>query len=103
MSSEQRPRGLKIVMLLKLGRIKAPVTIFGKYRGAWFEGEITENGMVRFGGQSFGSLSSAAVAVKRNMGVRQGCRVNGWSFWRVHDDKSGKLVPLQYLRGDKEM
>lgn len=79
--------------LIDKGAIKAPVTVYGEYRGHKIEAEITADGAFRIGNDIYSSPSVAAgKAVTSTTGMRTPSRsylsVNGWKFWMVSASSS---------------
>jgi Restriction Enzyme Adenine Methylase Associated len=64
--------------------------------------ELLADGQIRFQGATYGSLSSAGVAVKeavRGPEIPESVRAtDGWSFWRATDAKTSDTVILKVIR-----
>lgn len=94
-------RGIKVVDLLRLGRIR-PGTITAKYDGGMWEAQLAEDGSVSFRGQNYSSLSTAGSAVKiaaRGAGLPKSVlATDGWDFWSGQDQAAGDVVPLKLIR-----
>ena len=64
--------------------------------------ELLADGQIRFQDETYGSLSSAGVAVKqavRGPDIPESVRAtDGWSFWRATDAQVGDTVTLKTLR-----
>jgi hypothetical protein len=78
------------------------------YKGVRLEALIESDGRVRFGEDSYDSLSTAGgMARKSVVGAPPGRaypQTNGWTFWLYRDSASGELRPIddlrqQYLQG----
>lgn len=79
--------------LIDSGAIKAPLTVYGEYRGHQVKAEITTEGEFRIGNDIYSSPSVAAgKAVTSMTGMRTPSRsylsVNGWKFWMVSASSS---------------
>jgi hypothetical protein len=72
------------------------------YMGQHHTAELLADGQVRFQEETYGSLSSAGVAVKqavRGPDIPESIRAtDGWSFWRATDAKAGDTVTLKVIR-----
>jgi predicted type IV restriction endonuclease len=101
----QRPASLrqgnrgKIVDLIAAGVIKPPVEIEVTFKSRRFTASIAADGMIRFNGASYSSLSHAGGMVRNEVngpppGGQPYWATNGWTFWRYKDPTSGQLMPL---------
>jgi len=79
-----------------------PTRLDTDYMGQHHTAGLFADGQVRFQDETYGSLSSAGVAVKqavRGPDIPESIRAtDGWSFWRATDAKAGDTVPLKILR-----
>ena len=71
--------------------------IYKEYKNIRFEAEIIENNKIKFGGEIYNSLSSAAVAAIQSTGSNRATE-DGWRFWKYKDPITGKEKILDELR-----
>mgnify|MGYP001611079332 FL=1 len=77
--------GVTLSQLIAAGILKAPLTLFRKYKGRQMDATLLADGNVRFGGKSHDSCSQAAEEARSGvMGRRM--NTNGWKFWQYDDD-----------------
>lgn len=95
-------RKLGVLDLLAVGLLTVGATLEGDYMGRRHTAELLANGSVRYGGETFRSLSSAGRAVKvavSGPGTPESTlSTDGWDFWRVRDPRTGQSVKLKGLR-----
>jgi RAMA domain-containing protein len=88
--------------LAPTGRLLAGGRIETDYMGQHHTAELLADGQIRFREETYGSLSSAGVAVKeaiRGPDIPESVRAtDGWSFWRATDATAGDTVTLQVIR-----
>jgi hypothetical protein len=91
--------------LIDAGLIKSPLELEREYKGARLVATILPDGRVSFGGQSYGSLSTAAgMARKSIVGAPKGKpfpATNGWAFWQFRDPTTGELLQVDTIRRTK--
>jgi Restriction Enzyme Adenine Methylase Associated len=84
------------------GRLQAGCRIEADYMGEHHAAELLADGQIRFQGETYGSLSSAGVAVKqavRGPDIPESVRAtDGWAFWRATDARTGDAVTLKVIR-----
>jgi hypothetical protein len=85
------------------GQLPPGTTIEAKYLGQHHTAEILADGRVRYAGTVYDSLSGSGSAMR--IAVKQpdessswSPSTDGWRFWRVLDEKTGKLVTLMEIR-----
>jgi hypothetical protein len=91
--------GVKLTDLIQTGILKVPADVECIYRKTALKAKIQEDGTVIFGGESYGSLSTAATMARKSV-VGELFASNGWTFWKYHDPKTGRLVEIDVLRQD---
>jgi Restriction Enzyme Adenine Methylase Associated len=75
--------------IISSGLLRPPVDLYRRYKGHDLTARIERDGLVSFGGRTYGSLSTAAQHARRSViGEDQRAQTNGWTFWRYRD-KSG--------------
>jgi len=88
--------------VIESGRLLAGGRIETDYMGQHHTAELLAEGQIRFQDKTYGSLSSAGVAVKqaiRGPDIPESIRAtDGWSFWRATDAKAGDTVTLKIIR-----
>jgi len=89
--------------LVAEGILKLPAEVISHYRKHDLHARIEKDGSVVFEGKRYKSLSTAGGMARKpfHRGDLKGKpypQTNGWLFWHVHDDETGKLVPLDVLR-----
>jgi len=85
--------------IISSGLLRPPVDLHRRYKGRDLTARIERDGLVSFGGRTYGSLSTAAQHARRTViGEDQRAQTNGWTFWRYRDE-SGELVEMDRLRG----
>ena len=94
--------GVKVLDLIQAGLIQPPLKLEKEYKGRHLEAEIQRDGTIVFDGEAYKSLSlAAAFARKSVIGTPTGRKypqTNGWTFWKYHDSKTGKLEEIDVLR-----
>jgi hypothetical protein len=89
-------RRLTLHDVIRSGRLLAGGRIETDYMGQHHTAELLADGQIRFQEGTYGSLSSAGVAVKqavRGPDIPESIRAtDGWSFWRATDTKAGDTV-----------
>ena len=87
--------------LIAAGLIEPPVKLVRTYKGVELTATILKDGRVRFGTETYDSLSQAARdAIAQISGRRSDGKLptaNGWDFWRI-ESTAGELVPVAQLR-----
>jgi hypothetical protein len=95
-------RRLTLHDVLESGRLPAGSRLETDYMGHHHTAEVLADGQIRFQDETYGSLSSAGVAVKqavRGPDIPESVRAtDGWSFWRATDAQVGDTVTLKTLR-----
>jgi hypothetical protein len=95
-------RRLTLRDVIESGRLQPGGRIETHYMGQHHTAELLADGQIRFQGQTYGSLSSAGVAVKqavRGPDIPESIRAtDGWAFWRANDAKAGDTVALKVIR-----
>lgn len=73
--------------LIDAGILRVPADLVARFKGKDLHARIEDGGLVRFGGRTFDSLSTAGAAAKVSVsGPDRGGRepaTNGWEFWKV--------------------
>ena len=91
--------------LIKAGLLVPPVTLHTKFKKQPFSSTIQSDGSVEFQGEPYKSLSIAA-AMARNVANgpppdgRKYWQTNGWTFWKIRDERTGKEAPIDKVRQD---
>lgn len=96
------PKMLNVVIndLIKAGLIAPPLELERKYKGANLKATILPDGSVMFEGKKYNSLSTAGANARKSVvGSISNLQVNGWTFWKFKDKKSGKMIYIGNLRG----
>ncbi len=88
--------------LISEGVLKPPVDLYRRYKGNDLHALIEQDGRVSFAGDVYGSLSIAGGEARHSvLGDRPGRprrpQTNGWTFWRLRDQR-GKLIDMDELR-----
>jgi hypothetical protein len=95
-------RRLTLHDVLGSGRLPAGSRLETDHLGQHHTAELLADGQIRFQDETYGSLSSAGVAVKqavRGPDIPESVRAtDGWSFWRATDAQVGDTVTLKTLR-----
>jgi hypothetical protein len=95
-------RRLTLHDVIQSGRLPMGSRLETVYMGQHHTAELLADGQIRFQDETFGSLSSAGVAVKqavRGPDIPESIRAtDGWSFWRATDAKAGDTVTLKLIR-----
>jgi len=82
---------VKISDLIQVGLINPPLEIEREFKGVRHRATIQQDGSVIFSGERYSSLSTAGRKA-RNLAT------NGWTFWKFHDQETGKLEEVDLLR-----
>jgi hypothetical protein len=95
-------RRLTLHDVIESGRLQAGGRIEVDYMGQHHTAELLADGQISFQGETYGSLSSAGVAVKqavRGPDIPDSIRAtDGWAFWRATDAKAGDTITLKVIR-----
>jgi hypothetical protein len=95
-------RRLTLHDVIQSGRLPTGSHLKTDYMGQHHTAELLADGQIRFQDETYGSLSSAGVAVKqavRGPDIPESIRAtDGWSFWRAADAKAGDTVTLKVIR-----
>lgn len=83
--------GAEDAWVTKGARFPAGTEFRATYKGETYQASIVGGAFVRSDGETFGSLSSAAVAITGNP-------VNGWRFWECRVPGSAKWVQADTMR-----
>jgi len=87
--------GVTLGQLISSGFLKAPLTLFRKYKGHELNATLLPDGSVEFGGQTYESCSLAAGEARGSVTGRL-MHTNGWKFWQY--DEGGVKRELDYAR-----
>jgi hypothetical protein len=94
--------GVEVADLIKAGLIRLPMELEKNYKGVHLTATIQVDGLIVFGGHSYGSPSmAAAMARKTIIGAPPGRpypSTNGWIFWKYRDPMTGDLREIDILR-----
>lgn len=94
--------GVKVVDLIQANLIQPPLKLEKEYKGRHLEAEIQQDGTIVFDGETYRSLSLAAAFARKSIigtpADRKYPQTNGWTFWKYHDSKAGKLEEIDVLR-----
>lgn len=86
------------------GRIPHGTELRKTYHGNDFTAEVRD-GQVVFRGDSYPSLTAAAVAAKKAAGAEEWLEAkvtaNGWRFWKLQDPETGEWTHCLSLRTDR--
>ena len=100
---EESEKSLSVKKLLEMHRLSAGAILEASYLGQRQTAELLADGRVRYAGTVYDSLSGAGSAMR--IAVKQpeepgtwSPNNDGWSFWRVQDEKTGRLVALKEIR-----
>jgi hypothetical protein len=95
-------RRLTLHDVIQSGRLPIGSRLETVYMGQHHTAELLADRQIRFQDETYGSLSSAGVAVKqavRGPDIPESIRAtDGWSFWRATDAKAGDTVTLKLIR-----
>ncbi|MEU4779376.1 hypothetical protein [Micromonospora sp. NPDC023633] len=105
--SHKRPvsegeRALKVIDLIRAGRLRPGSRLYGKYLGKQYVAELLADGSIRYGGRTLGSPSAAGEAVKIEVhgpsipATRRA--TDGLDFWSAEDARAGDVVSLKEIR-----
>ena len=87
--------------LIEAGLLQPPVRLEREYKGKILTARIEKDGRVRFGRDTFDSISNAGGAARASViGLRPDGRhppTNGWTFWKM-PGPAGKPVPVDHVR-----
>lgn len=87
------------VVLSRGERLPIGLKLRAVFQGQVFHAEVTERG-IDFAGTGYASLSAAARAAKRSVGVTErGSHTNGWDFWQYLNTVEGSYQRLRDFRG----
>ncbi|WP_433352556.1 hypothetical protein ACQPYV_19620 [Micromonospora saelicesensis] len=95
-------RALKVIDLIRAGRLRPGSKLYGKYLGKHYVAEVLADGSIRYGGRALGSPSAAGEAVKIDVygpsitATRRA--TDGLDFWSAEDARAGDLVALKEIR-----
>jgi hypothetical protein len=83
--------------------IRPPLEIKGRWRKQDFNATVQKDGTILFDGKIDRSPSIAAgmarnIASRPPPDKRAYWQTNGWTFWKYHDSKTGKLEAIDNLR-----
>jgi hypothetical protein len=100
---QESEKSLSVKKLLDMGRLSAGAILEATYLGQRHTAEVLSDGQIRYAGTIYKSLSAAggamALAVKQpEEGSDSVPSIDGWSFWRVLDENTGKAVALKEIR-----
>jgi len=88
--------------LIRAGLIVPPLELEKLYKGVRLTAIVQPDGKVAFDGHPYDSLSTAAgMARKSIIGAPPGRpypQTNAWTFWKLRDSETGKLVEIDTLR-----
>jgi len=88
--------------LIRAGLVQPPLKVERDYKGIHLTALIRQDGRIEWGGQVYGSLSTAGGMAQKSLIGRPEdgpCRpTNGWQFWRYHDAESGQLRKIDSIR-----
>lgn len=90
-------RKVEVTDLIAAGRIVAPATLVATFKGRPCTAILLANGDIECLGQTFDSLSKAAVAAAKAAGAGPKANFNGWAFWDYEQSK-GKRIGIKELR-----
>jgi hypothetical protein len=82
--------------ILDAGILRAPLTVFRRYKGTDLKATIRSDGRVEFQGTSYDTPSSAADHARATITGRR-MNTNGWDFWQYLDG-DGRTVKLDSAR-----
>jgi hypothetical protein len=91
-ASIDAPRILKSSGILPSG-----LKLYKTYKGKEFMAEVIEGQKIKFNGEIYDSVSSAAVAAIRSTGSKRKTE-DGWRWWLFEDSNSGEIKPIDELR-----
>ena len=84
--------------ILKSSGILPPgLKLYKTYKGKEFVAEVIEGQKIKFNGEIYDSVSSAAVAAIRSTGSKRNTE-DGWRWWLFEDSNSGETKPIDELR-----
>lgn len=94
---------VSLTELINIGLIYPPTRLETRYRKQDLQATILNDGRVEFGGNLYDSLSSAAGYARNSVIGPPGNgqkmhQTNGWTFWKLQDEESGKLVEIKAIR-----
>ncbi|WP_406079552.1 hypothetical protein [Micromonospora sp. NBC_00858] len=95
-------RALKVIDLIRAGRLRPGSKLYGKYLGKHYVAEVLADGSIRYGGRTLGSPSAAGEAVKIDVygpsitATRRA--TDGLDFWSAEDARAGDVVSLKEIR-----
>lgn len=100
---QESERALSVKKLLDMGRLSVGVILEATYLGQRHTAEVLPDGQIRYAGTVYKSPSTAGGALKLaakqpEEGSDSVPSIDGWSFWRVRDEKTGDLVTLKEIR-----
>ena len=97
-----RTSAVKLADLIEAGLLQPPLALEKRYKGVRLEAIVEADGRVRFAGESYNSLSTAAGMARRTViGAPPGYAypaTNGWIFWQFRDPATGQLRLIDDLR-----
>ncbi|MET8089792.1 hypothetical protein [Micromonospora sp. NPDC005220] len=95
-------RALKVIDLIRAGRLRPGSRLYGKYLGKQYVAELLADGSIRYGGRTLGSPSAAGEAVKTEVygtSITAARRAtDGLDFWSAEDARTGDVVSLKEIR-----
>jgi hypothetical protein len=106
-SAPRRPvsaeeRKVRVPDMIAAGRLRPGSTLYGDYLGSTYRAELLIDGRVRYGDETYTSLSAAGVGVKvaaRGADAPESVTAtDGMEFWRAEDAQAGDLVTLKEIR-----
>ncbi|MET8364813.1 hypothetical protein ABZU53_14765 [Micromonospora sp. NPDC005194] len=95
-------RALKVIDLIRAGRLRPGSKLYGKYLGKQYVAEVLIDGSIRYEGRVLGSPSAAGEAVKIDVygssitATRRA--TDGLDFWSAEDARAGDMVTLKEIR-----
>ena len=101
-ANSPRTYAVELHDLIDAGLVQPALALEKTFKGVKLEATIEADGRVRFGEESYDSLSTAAgMARKTVIGAPPGRaypQTNGWTFWQYRDASTGDLRPIDELR-----
>jgi Restriction Enzyme Adenine Methylase Associated len=92
----------KLSDLIQVGLCQTPLQLEREYKGVHLKAVVQNDGTVSVKGELYDSLSTAGgMAWKSVIGSPPGRpypQTNGWTFWKLRDLETGKLIEIDVLR-----
>ena len=76
---------MKLLELMKTGKVKSGNKVYATYKGHTLKATLRKSGDIKFGTQTYKSLSAAANAAKKSVETGPVGLTNGWTFWSLRN------------------